>query len=140
MLGKSGRKLTFLLMFSCAMVAAGDRPALPPEAAEFLKWYEGYQGSFYPQDVLKAYRERLAKDTPAAEIERRVGVVTKTIATSPVEFTSVHFNKIYSSPNPPFRQEPSQFLMRIAGGLKPGTALDVAMGQGRNAVWLASQG
>jgi 2-polyprenyl-3-methyl-5-hydroxy-6-metoxy-1,4-benzoquinol methylase len=113
---------------------------LPPEAAEFLEWYKTWQGSFYPQEVLKAYRERLAKDVAGAEVERRIGVITKTMSAMPPEFTRVHFNKIYNSANPPFRQEPSQFLMRIAGGLKPGAALDVAMGQGRNAIWLASQG
>src|SRR4051794_32185270 len=88
--------------------------ALAPEASDFLKWYEGYHGSFYPQEVLKAYRERLAKDAPPAEIERRIGVITKTMSAMPVEFTRVHFNKIYNAPNPPFRQEPSQFLIRIA--------------------------
>jgi 2-polyprenyl-3-methyl-5-hydroxy-6-metoxy-1,4-benzoquinol methylase len=113
---------------------------LSPEATDFLKWYEGYQGSFYPQEVLKAYREQLAKTAPAAEVERRLGVITKTMSSMPVEFTRVHFNKIYNTPNPPFRQEPSQFLMRIADGLKTGAALDVAMGQGRNSLYLASKG
>jgi 2-polyprenyl-3-methyl-5-hydroxy-6-metoxy-1,4-benzoquinol methylase len=114
--------------------------ALPPEATEFLKWYESYHGSFYPQEVLKAYREQLARELAAPEVDRRIGVITKTMGSMPVEFTRLHFNKIYNSTNPPFRQEPSQFLMRIAEGVKPGAALDVAMGQGRNAVWLASKG
>lgn len=39
-----------------------------------------------------------------------------------------------------FNTKPNAWLVRIAGNLKPGKALDVAMGQGRNAVWLASQG
>src|SRR3954463_12113503 len=31
-------------------------------------------------------------------------------------------------------------MVRMIGGRKPGRALDVAMGQGRNALWLAAQG
>lgn len=36
--------------------------------------------------------------------------------------------------------EPNRFLMEAAAGLAPGRALDVACGQGRNSVWLASLG
>jgi 2-polyprenyl-3-methyl-5-hydroxy-6-metoxy-1,4-benzoquinol methylase len=134
-------KIGLILVCSAGLCAAGDRPPLAPEAAQFLKWYEGWKGSFYPQEVLKAYREQLTKDGVAAdEAERRIGIVNAAVRAMPVEFTAVHFNKIYSTPNPPFRQEPSQFLMRIADGLKPGAALDVAMGQGRNSVYLASKG
>jgi SAM-dependent methyltransferase len=35
---------------------------------------------------------------------------------------------------------PNPFLIKIIDGMPPGTALDVAMGQGRNAVMLASRG
>jgi SAM-dependent methyltransferase len=36
--------------------------------------------------------------------------------------------------------DPSQFLPPVADSLTPGTALDVACGEGRNAIWLALQG
>ena len=35
---------------------------------------------------------------------------------------------------------PNGFLVEIVKGRKPGKALDVAMGEGRNAIWLAQQG
>jgi SAM-dependent methyltransferase len=35
---------------------------------------------------------------------------------------------------------PNGFLVEEVGGLGPGTALDVACGEGRNAIWLAEQG
>ncbi len=38
-----------------------------------------------------------------------------------------------------FTKEPNQLLQDTVRGLKPGTALDLAMGQGRNALYLASQ-
>jgi SAM-dependent methyltransferase len=35
---------------------------------------------------------------------------------------------------------PNRFLVAEVGGLEPGQALDLACGEGRNAVWLAEQG
>jgi SAM-dependent methyltransferase len=35
---------------------------------------------------------------------------------------------------------PNQFVVSELSGLTPGTALDVACGEGRNAIWLANQG
>jgi SAM-dependent methyltransferase len=37
-------------------------------------------------------------------------------------------------------QEPNRFLVAELDGLAPGRALDLACGEGRNAVWLAQQG
>jgi 2-polyprenyl-3-methyl-5-hydroxy-6-metoxy-1,4-benzoquinol methylase len=50
------------------------------------------------------------------------------------------FNKLYSAPSDLFSAAPNAFLVRMLPGVKPGRALDVAMGQGRNAVYLAKQG
>ena len=36
--------------------------------------------------------------------------------------------------------EPNRFLVAEAGGLDPGRALDLACGEGRNAIWLAERG
>lgn len=36
--------------------------------------------------------------------------------------------------------EPNRWVARETGGLRPGRALDLAAGEGRNAVWLASRG
>jgi 2-polyprenyl-3-methyl-5-hydroxy-6-metoxy-1,4-benzoquinol methylase len=50
------------------------------------------------------------------------------------------FNKLYAEPSNLFSAKPNAFLARIISGLKPGRALDVAMGQGRNSIFLAKQG
>ena len=39
-----------------------------------------------------------------------------------------------------FKKEPNQLLVDTVKGRKPGAALDILMGQGRNALYLASQG
>jgi SAM-dependent methyltransferase len=37
-------------------------------------------------------------------------------------------------------REPNQFVAAELAGLPPGTAVDIAAGEGRNAIWLASRG
>ena len=39
-----------------------------------------------------------------------------------------------------WRVEPNRFVVAEVEGMTPGTALDLACGEGRNAVWLAQQG
>jgi 2-polyprenyl-3-methyl-5-hydroxy-6-metoxy-1,4-benzoquinol methylase len=50
------------------------------------------------------------------------------------------WNRVLTSPNPTFNTKPNEFLVEIATSRKPGRALDIGMGQGRNAIWLAQQG
>jgi hypothetical protein len=42
------------------------------------------------------------------------------------------WNPILTAENPTFNVKPNEFLMEMAKGRKPGTAVDVGMGQGRN--------
>jgi SAM-dependent methyltransferase len=46
----------------------------------------------------------------------------------------------YLADKPEFNVEPNAFLVEVVRTLKPGVALDVGMGQGRNALFLAKQG
>lgn len=57
-----------------------------------------------------------------------------------LEITRRQFNRIYSLSNPPFVQQPNDFLARTIASLPRGEALVVACGQGRNAVYLAQEG
>ena len=50
------------------------------------------------------------------------------------------YDETYSSNRELFSAAPNAFMVRMIAGRKPGRALDVAMGQGRNSLWLASQG
>jgi SAM-dependent methyltransferase len=50
------------------------------------------------------------------------------------------YDEVYSKSSDMFSAVPNAFMMRTIAGRKPGRALDVAMGQGRNALWLAAQG
>ncbi len=50
------------------------------------------------------------------------------------------WNRRYQGGELLWTDRPNRFLVAEAGGLEPGRALDLACGEGRNAVWLAEQG
>ena len=50
------------------------------------------------------------------------------------------WNERYGQHDLLWSAEPNRFLVQEVGDLAPGNALDVACGEGRNAVWLAEQG
>jgi 2-polyprenyl-3-methyl-5-hydroxy-6-metoxy-1,4-benzoquinol methylase len=50
------------------------------------------------------------------------------------------WNERYAGTDLLWSAEPNRFLVAELSGLTPGTALDVACGEGRNAVWLAERG
>jgi SAM-dependent methyltransferase len=50
------------------------------------------------------------------------------------------YDEIYSKSGEMFSAAPNAFMVRTIAGRKSGRALDVGMGQGRNALWLAAQG
>jgi 2-polyprenyl-3-methyl-5-hydroxy-6-metoxy-1,4-benzoquinol methylase len=50
------------------------------------------------------------------------------------------WNRILTAQQPAFNTSPNAFLVAVTKGLKPGRALDVGMGQGRNTIYLAQQG
>jgi SAM-dependent methyltransferase len=53
---------------------------------------------------------------------------------------SAEWNERYAATELVWGAGPNQFLEREAEDLRPGRALDLATGEGRNAIWLARQG
>src|SRR4029450_10197893 len=53
---------------------------------------------------------------------------------------SDYWNRFYLNDKSNFNREPNEFLVRVVQKLAPGVALDYAMGEGRNAIYLASLG
>lgn len=51
-----------------------------------------------------------------------------------------HWDERYAGAELVWSAEPNRFLVEQVADLSPGRALDVACGEGRNAIWLAEQG
>jgi len=82
----------------------------------------------------RAYLESRGRSDAQADAE--VKLVTERGSRSEVE----RWNRILTAEKPHFNTKPNAFLVEIASSRRPGTALDVGMGQGRNSIWLAQQG
>ncbi|MBL8222478.1 MAG: class I SAM-dependent methyltransferase [Bryobacterales bacterium] len=108
---------------------------------DFANWFsrEGKPGA--PADVVRSYTVALqARGVSESDAAARGKEVQEYLGAHPREALTLHFNRIYTWKDAPFSREPSAFVRRVASTRSPGRALDIAMGQGRNAVWLAKQG
>ena len=54
--------------------------------------------------------------------------------------TARYWDKVFTAEKPVFLHQPTELLVQAVQGRRPGKAVDIGMGQGRNAVFLAQQG
>jgi SAM-dependent methyltransferase len=98
---------------------------LPPEARQS------------PDPLDDQYRKLLVGEgLSPSEIDRHIRVINEQGQKLEIE----RWNRILTAPNPFFNAKPNAFLVEMTRGISPGKALDVGMGQGRNALYLAQQG
>ncbi|MFT5051772.1 MAG: SAM-dependent methyltransferase [Chlamydiales bacterium] len=89
------------------------------------------------EEVLAAYSDHLVAQGFAPEgIAQRRELLQNSGESQEVEL----WNRVLTSDTPRFNTDPNEFLVRMVADREPGRALDVGMGQGRNAIWLASMG
>ena len=93
-----------------------------------------------PLEALQGFEQSLlATGVPREEATHQFGVVKRLISIR-ADWWPLMFDRIYASDRPNFSQNPSTVLVEAVEGVKPGRALDVAMAQGRNALFLAQRG
>ena len=126
--------------------ARDQTPAQPADEkvwTDFLAWFKTAPPGIDPLGGYAAELERQKVAKP--EIDRRFGVIMRFFATR-TEGVETFYDRAYVRPatgrpeQDGFASVPSEFLIGAVKGLKPGRALDVGMGQGRNAVELARRG
>ena len=88
-------------------------------------------------NLVERYRAYLKENGHSeAEIARQVEVIRQ----QGNRLEAEHWNQYFTAEHPTFNAQPNGFLVEMVKGRKPGRALDVAMRQGRNTIWLAQQG
>jgi SAM-dependent methyltransferase len=143
-MNRLGAVVTLLVVVS---VVASAQPQVSDQQVyeRFREWASQQQTEANRQtaqaagapDLLTRYREELrSRGVTASEIDRQIRVIQEQGQRLEIE----RWNRILTNPKPTFNTEPNAFLVQIAKSRKPGTALDVGMGQGRNAIYLAQQG
>ena len=87
--------------------------------------------------IVEDYAAKLrAEGVRQAEVARRVSL----IRTSRPRLESDYWNRFYTAESSKFNRAPNAFVMKIVEDMRPGIALDYAMGEGRNSIYLAQLG
>jgi len=107
--------------------------ALPVE----VRGPSGISNQLNDTKLLERYRTYL-KEGGSSEAEIAAQLVL--IRQQGNRLEAEHWNRYFKAEHPTFNTKPNGFLVEMLKGRQPGDALDVAMGQGRNAIWLAQQG
>ncbi len=98
---------------------------------------EANHWSLTNEQVLEKYAAKLKADgVSESEITRRIGLLRTEHNTLEADY----YSRYYLDPDSDFNHAPNAFLMETVKGKQPGVALDYGMGQGRNAIYLASIG
>lgn len=106
----------------------------------FLAWLRQAPSLNGPLEALQGFQTSVAAGgVPADEAARQLGVVRR-LMSERHDWWPLLFDRIYTSARPSFSQRPSTVLVEAIENQRPGDALDVAMGQGRNALFLAQRG
>ena len=107
---------------------------------QFLQWLPSAPPIDKPLDLFNQYRSRLiSAGATAVEADRQMAIIQRTMQER-TDGWRVVFNNIYKSSTPGFSTQPNALLISTIEGRKPGRALDVGIGQGRNSVFLAMKG
>lgn len=128
-----------IVLLACSPLAAA--PSEQQAWDDYMKWANS-QPRLPRQEEWKLYREKLVSDglTPDAA-SQQIALLERLIPSHRAELGRMWMNRLYRTTDQTrFSTEPNLFLVDTVKALKPGKALDVAMGQGRNAVFLATQG
>ena len=138
-----------LLITLCPVLdyAAQQSPLPPTATAEEVRIYEAFRAwiTSQPVEVQQAdddvvyqrYTSALqAEGKSQKEAASTIELLKKIGDRAEIE----RWNRILTAPTPAFNTAPNGFLVEMTKGLRPGRALDVGMGQGRNTIFLAQQG
>jgi len=89
---------------------------------------------------LPQYPATLAWAAPAAKSPGQAGAGSSTNPPAIDPADRDFWNGKFGGPQTLFNHQPSRFLVEVIRDRKPGAALDLGMGEGRNALYLAQQG
>ena len=107
---------------------------------QFLEWLPSAEPSTDPGTLFEQYRSRLMTvGRMEGEVDGYLAVVANNMRTRS-DGWRVMFNNIYASSTSGFSTTPNALLMATVEDRKPGRALEVGMGEGRNTVFLALKG
>ena len=142
-----GRRLVAAILAAglvfAALATAQEKPDDDAIWKAFISWS---RSAPQESDPFTGYAVKLGQEgVPETEVRRRIAAIVRLSSERP-EVAEIFFDWFYSQPTTgdPDKERlsstPTAFLVDTVKGKKPGVALDVGTGQGRNAVYLAREG
>jgi hypothetical protein len=129
-----------IVMFGLNSFHAHAQPSDEAIWKNFMEWLNRAPPVDGPRILFDLYQKQLIADGASeAESTRQLAVVQQ-LHRQRSDAWRVMFNNIYKTTKPGFATQPNALLVSTVEGRKPGRALDVGVGQGRNSVFLALKG
>jgi hypothetical protein len=130
--------IAFLIASTAAQLSPAqskpERVAADP-CQDITAWLRAHPAG--PADFRDYGADLMRRGMTAAQASARIKALPWENCPSAVDLA---FDRIYRSEKLNFNAEPNAFLVETTREMTPGTALDVAMGQGRNSICLAKAG
>jgi SAM-dependent methyltransferase len=125
----------------CSALIFGQKPEYDfyPGYRDFMSALWMKNPNISPGQLHEAYAEKLRKDGIAeAEVQRRLRLLN----TEAAKLEAERWDRFYGSAEHAraYNHNPNAFLMAFLAARRPGVALDYAMGDGRNSLYLARLG
>jgi SAM-dependent methyltransferase len=134
------RHIFFIGILLCSTLAFGQKPEYdfyPEFRNTFIPKLRSEKATVTNEEILVRYAAKLRSErTAETEIARQLTL----IRTHRELLEADYWNRFYTDSNSKFNKDPNAFLVQVVEGLPRGTALDYAMGEGRNSLYLAKLG
>jgi 2-polyprenyl-3-methyl-5-hydroxy-6-metoxy-1,4-benzoquinol methylase len=132
-----------VIVLSCVLSIAtcdsGSQTVSVDEQAwkAFVQWLSVQPPNGNPQTLLGGYRHELIRRGASPDDATRLAAAVAALAFRRPEGVRLLWDKVYAGDNRIFADRPTELLVRFVEKRTPGSALDMGMGQGRNALFLA---
>jgi 2-polyprenyl-3-methyl-5-hydroxy-6-metoxy-1,4-benzoquinol methylase len=133
------RSVLAILFFLTALSLRAQNVADDQSYNTYLDWEKAQppSPSWDQNDLLVRYAEHLKADgLDQNAVDHLISGLRRRLDADEAAF----WDKIYAQSTEPFNLLPNHLLVQAVKGIKPGKALEVEMGQGRNSLYLAQQG
>jgi 2-polyprenyl-3-methyl-5-hydroxy-6-metoxy-1,4-benzoquinol methylase len=134
------------LILAVSLLCSGNCQTPPDQEEVWSAFLDWFRTALLNGDPFRGYAEELQKQGKSHEEIKRQAAILSKLFSEREDWVEIYFDRVFSRPvtgdpaRDGFNSAPSTFLIEATKKLKPGTALDVGMGQGRNTVYLAQQG
>ena len=126
-----------LLVCACAVAQNPEYDFYPDFRNAFVPQVRSQEPSISEGTIEERYAAKLRQSGVAEnEISRRLALLRSDRAL----LESDYWDRFYLDGKSDFNRDANGFLMQTVRGIPPGAALDYGMGEGRNAIYLASLG